>query len=884
MLGNLRIFLELGVLVCAVLVPAWAAETDAGRLYSETIQPVMKEKCLGCHGVGNIFASLDLRTREAMLKGGGRGPAVVPGDASASLLYKALEHQAGPALMMPPGSKLPEETRTAFRNWIDTGAPFIEVQEAGFEWGKFEKDDLWAFYPLQDVTPPEIDTADSAVDAFIQRKLRERGLEPGPAADRRTLIRRATIDLTGLLPSPEDVDAFVDDAAPEREAFAKVVDRLLSSPQYGERWGRHWLDVARYADTGGYSNDFERPNAWRYRDYVIRAFNDDKPYDRFILEQIAGDELYPDNSEAAIAVGFLRSGPWEHTGMSVAAETRQLWLDDVTHSTVTAFLGVTMGCAKCHDHKFDPLPQKDYYRVQAVFATSAFARRKVDFLEVERRDGFEDGKARFDMLVEQVRTKLAEIEALNKQRLFAKYNITDLNDLPEGVGKKSGLTPEEKEGEKLYRKHLSLQQLSAERYEPLTLSVSSGLLPEANDITPGGEKSYLKKPDYETAETHLLVGGSIQSPGEKVTPGVLGAIEEYSGYPAPEIPETVAGRRSALARWIAHKDNPLTARVMVNRIWQYHFGSALAGNANNFGKMGKKPTHPELLDWLAGKFIEGGWRLKPLHRQIMLSDVYMRSSNHPTADDLAEKDPDNYYLAYFTPRRVEAEVLRDAMLAVADELSPAAGGPGTYPQINRSVADQPRHAMGSLRPAYWAEPTKAARNRRSIYSFQQRSLIDPLVEVFNGPPLDMSCEQRDATTVPTQAFSLFNSELSYDLALVFAARLSREADDNAARIERAFRLAYGRTPTAEERDASLAHIADLTEYHRTTPPVEKPEQKPLLRSITSELTGEIFNFQEERPPWQSEENLQPRDVDPETRALADLALVIFNSNEFAYIY
>jgi hypothetical protein len=543
-----------------------------------------------------------------------------------------------------------------------------------------------------------------------------------------------------------------------------------------------------------------------------------------------------------------------------------------------------MGCAKCHDHKFDPLPQKDYYRVQAVFATTAFARRKVDFLDVERRDGFEDGQARFDALVEQVETKLADIEELNKQRLFAKYNITGLKDLPEGVGKQSGLTPEEKEAEKLYRKHLSLQQLSAERYEPLAFSVSSGLIPDANDITPGGEKSYLEKPDYETAETHLLMGGSIQSPGEKVTPGVLGAIEEYSGYPAPDIPETVAGRRSALARWIAHKNNPLTARVMVNRIWQYHFGAALAGNANNFGKMGRKPTHPELLDWLAGEFIEGGWRVKPLHRQIMLSDVYMRSSNHPAADLLAGKDPENRYLAYFAPRRVEAEVLRDAMLAVAGELSPDAGGPGTYPQINRSVADQPRHAMGSLRPAYWAEPAKAARNRRSIYSFQQRSLVDPLVEVFNGPPLDMSCEQRDATTVPTQAFSLFNSELSCDLALAFAARLGKEADGNRTRVERAFRLAYGRPSTAAETETSLAHIAGLTEYHRNTPPAEPPEPQPLLRSITSELTGEIFNFQEERPPWQSEENLHARDAGPETRALADLALVIFNSNEFAYIY
>ncbi len=883
MLGTHRLFLSRFLLICALAALAAGAETAPEKIFSETVQPVLKEKCLGCHGEGITLAKLDLRTREAMLSGGGRGPAIIPGNAAKSLLYQALEHEQG--LQMPPDLKLPEETRAAFRAWIDGGAPYVKTAAKGPDWGKFEKDDLWAFYPVADIEPPDESGVSTAVDAFIQRKLRERGIEPAPPAGRRTLIRRATFDLTGLPPDPKDVDAFVNHPAGDREAFAQVVDRLLASPSYGERWGRHWLDVVRYADTGGYSNDFERPNAWRYRDYVIRAFNDDKPYDRFILEQIAGDELFPDNPEAAIATGFLRTGPWEHTAMSVAAETRQLWLDDVTHSTVTAFMGLTMGCAKCHDHKFDPLPQKDYYRVQAVFATTAFAHRKTPFLESERRDGFQAGNERMRQLIAQVMKKLAEYEALNKQRLFEQYGITDLKNLPEGVGKQSGLTAEEKEGQKLYRKHLSIHKLSAERYEPLAFSVSSGLLDGCNDVTPGGANSYLEKADYESAETFLLAGGSIQSPGEKVTPGVLGAVEQYSGYPAPPIPQTVAGRRAALARWIANEKNPLTARVMVNRIWQYHFGAGLAGDSNNFGKMGKKPTHPELLDWLASDFINGGWHTKRMHRLIMLSDAYMRSSEHPGAETVAAKDPESRYLAYFSPRRIEAEALRDAMLAVSGELSPAAGGPGTYPQINRNVADQPRHAMGSLRPLYWAEPTKLARNRRSIYSFQQRSLMDPLVEVFNGPPMDLSCERRDATTVPTQAFSLFNSEISYDLAVAFAGRLHRETSSNAERVKRAFRLAYGRDPEPAEMDAALTHIAEMTRYHREAPPPQRVKTEPVLhRSITSELTGENFRFEEDRPPWPNEENLQWGDVDPETRALADVALAMFNSNEFVYVY
>jgi hypothetical protein len=738
--------------------------------------PVLERECQGCHGATQQMSKLDLRSRESMLRGGSRGPAVVPGNAEASLLYRVLTGADG--RQMPPSKRLPADMIAGIKNWIDAGAPWSES-------------DNWAFRPV----PPH--DRSRSVDSFLPAT---------PRADRRTLIRRITFDLTGLPPTPEEMAS--------RESWTQIVDRLLASPRYGERWARHWLDVARYADTSGYSNDFERPNAWRYRDYVIRAFNNDKPYDRFTKEQIAGDELYPGDAEALIATGFLRAGPWEHTSMSVEAVTRQLFLDDVTHSTASTFLGLTLGCARCHDHKFDPIPTRDYYRMQAVFATTEFARPVLPFLPSENTSSMAAGAARMGEKISRAKAAM--------------------DRLPAGT-----VEGEAYEEFRLHQKHLALYRESAGRFEPKAFAVSSG--------------------PQNPATVHILPGGNVTAPGEQVTPGVLSAL------PGAEIPQTASGRRAALAGWIADARNPLTARVLVNRVWQYHFGRGIAADASNFGKMGAKPTNPELLDWLAAYFVESGWSVKALHRAILLSAAYQSAS--------------------LTPRRLEAEALRDSVLAVSGELSLEAGGPGTFPEINEDVARQPQQRMGSVSPAYHPSARKSQRHRRTIYMFQQRTLVDPMVEVFNGPTLDLACERRDASTVPTQAFALFNSQFMHEMALAFALRLEREAPSGvAAQVERAFRLAYGREPGPEEFPIAMGHLERLTIHHTLNPTPARAAPMPVVHTITSELTGKNFRFVQQEDPEPYEHNVHPLEVKPSTRALADFVLVLLNSNEFVYVY
>jgi mono/diheme cytochrome c family protein len=837
--------------ICGLTLAALLGETPAqappavpagrvGDLFQSKVLPLLQQRCFGCHGdEPKLRGGLDLRSREGLLRGGDTGPALVPGDASRSLLYQAVLAEG--ERQMPPKkeNRLSKEELAAVKEWIDKGAPWIDVKAIakGADW-KIDPRDAWAFQPIKEYAVPTeaIDSSwtKTAIDAFILERLREKGLKPAPPADRITLLRRLSYDLTGLPPTPDEIDAFVND--PAADAYERVIERLLASPRYGEQWARHWLDVVRYADTAGFSNDYERPNAWRYRDYVVRAFNQDKPYDRFVMEQLAGDELAPDDPEALIAVGYLRMGPWEHTGMSVAAVTRQMFLDDVTNAVGTTFLALPLSCCRCHDHKFDPLPTRDYYRVQAVFAPAQFDERTVPFVTSENTAGFKEAAA-----------QVAERVRINEERLKA-------------LGPKAAMG-EKEELRRAYRKRVEYYKLEAKRYQPLAFSIAS----------------------QGTPEVYVLAGGSLGSPGQKVLPGALSAVHgNNNSFASDAIPQGEKGRRLAFARWLASEKNPLTARVMVNRIWQHHFGKGLVETSNNFGKMGKRPTHPELLDWLARYFVDNGWSVKALHRLILRSAVYQQGGEH--SERLRQVDPLNRLLAYFPPRRLTAEEVRDSILAVAGELSATAGGPPIFPEINRDVALQPRQIMGALAPIYLPSPKREQRNRRTLYTMHIRGLPNPFLEVFNSPNPDNSCERRDESTVAPQVLTLFNSQTTHDMALAMAKRLEELGKNPGARIEQAFRLAFGRQPTARERQLCLEHFATMLEHHRRQPSVKEDLPRQIVRDRIAEFTGTRVQIIEDWDPAGYELNLRPWDVAAETRALAEVCLVLLNSNEFMYIY
>jgi hypothetical protein len=857
------------------------APIDAERDFVLTVLPVLKSACFNCHGDRIAFSDLNMTSRDLLMTGGLYGPAIQPGNADSSLLIQVVEH-THESLIMPPMEKdsLSTDIILKLRNWIDAGAPWSEEGAATIQaeqdksWSpEYTDEALWAFRPVPRVSVPEAGVVPEAchtpVDNFLQASLQSASLEPAPPADRPALIRRVTFNLTGLPPTAEEIDTFVEDTS--ADAFATVIERLLASPAYGEHWGRHWLDVVRYANTGGFSNDWERPNAWRYRDYVIRSFNEDKPYDRFIVEQLAGDELDPLNPENLIATGFLRMGPWEHTGMVVEAISRQLFLDDVTQSTVTTFLGLTARCASCHDHKFDPIPTRDYYRMQAVFAPVRFEEQQVPFLPSENRNAFDTGSDRAKSYITLNKQRNKALTRQVHERLMRQHQVDNIKELPVELVRDSVLQAVGEE-QRAYTKRVEYYERELNRYQPLAYAVSSG---------------GLSKP-LPTPDTHILIGGSLQSPGDKVSPGVFSAPDGSNDATRTaawnSVPETTHGRRLALANWIASPSNTLTARVMVNRIWQYHFGTGLVKTSNNLGKLGGIPTHPELLDWLAQYFIEHRWSIKSMHRLILNSAVWQRSSTPPNPAAVAVADPSNRLLSYFPARRLTAEEMRDAILMASGQLNREMGGPGVFPEINNELALQPRQIMGTIAPMYEPSATPNQRNRRSIYTFQRRSLVNPMVEVFNGPDLNTSCERREATTVTPQVFSLFNSQFSHDAALSMAQHLGTQTQEIRAQIKLAFHTLFGRPADDAEVARCIQHFDLMREYHTNYPPtVPEPPQK-VVRSIIGELSGRKIDFKEEWDPAGYTANLQPIDVAPETRALAELCLVLLNSNELAFIY
>ncbi|HIF01019.1 MAG TPA: DUF1549 domain-containing protein, partial [Fuerstia sp.] len=714
--------------------------SEGEKLFALKVKPLLKQKCFACHGAGQeIEGDLILTSREEMLLGGESfDDVLIPGNGTGSLLYQSTTRKMD-VYQMPPkeADRLTEEQTWLIRDWIDAGAPWpseadqatiqekyaegVVVQTSGgldddWTYRRYAEKDLWAYQPLIAPEVPSKSKTAHPVDAFINRHLDDIGLTPAGPADRRTLIRRATFDLIGLPPRPEEVQAFLKDRNSDEQAFATVVDRLLDDPRYGEQWGRHWLDVVRYADSAGFANDYERPAAWRYRDYVIRAFNRDKPFDHFILEQVAGDEWHPDDPEALIATGFLRMGSWENTSMTVARVTRQQFLDDVTDIVGQAFMSHPLQCARCHDHKFDPIPTKDYYRIQSVFATTQFVDRKLPFQDYETITGFDEKEVMETRLryFTNIRDELSAKESAavkkwciekgipNKSRAqLAKLGIPDEKLPPRGLG----LTSQEIGIRKVGLKNLLRTTYEMNKFEPFALSVYSGVSPEIPLVS----GKMVAMPDNpmsggELDASYILTGGDPFAQGVEVTPGVFSTLpdsnESLDATDWNSIPATPTGRRLAFAKWLASPRNVLVPRSMVNRIWSYHFGQGIVDTPNNFGAMGGKPSHPELLDYLATRFVEFGWSVKQMHRLIMSSNAYRRSTEYKDRDRLQKTDPNAEAYAAFNHRRLSAEELRDSMLYVSGELNPLVGGLPALPEINMDVALQPRQIMGSFAASY----------------------------------------------------------------------------------------------------------------------------------------------------------------------------------------
>ncbi|MBW3599590.1 MAG: PSD1 and planctomycete cytochrome C domain-containing protein, partial [Planctomycetes bacterium] len=706
---------------------AAAAQEEPAVDFQREIQPIFAKWCFACHGPDTGEGGLRLHhqaTALAELDSGER--AIVPGDVERSVLLERVSEEDEFLRMPPEGEPLSESEISLLRRWIKGGA----------EWAKH-----WAFEPPLPQTPPQVKDErwiTNPIDAFILHRLEAANLKPAPPADKVTLIRRAYYDLTGLPPSPAEVDAFVADDAPH--AYEELIDRLLDSPQYGERWARHWLDVVRFAETNSFERDGVKPNAWRYRDYVIRSFNEDKPYDRFILEQLAGDELPDRSRETIIATGFYRLGLWDDEPAD-PLQAKYDELDDIITTTSHGFLGVTIDCARCHDHKIDPIPQTDYYQMVAFFAD----------LRPYGTRGDQRSWNQTDISPPEV---AAKHEVLDARQAELRREMTEIEE--RGIVKMPAEDQRKTEGRER-------DEVLAEKLEQYLSEDDWRRYSSLKENYEGSVKAQRRLPPRESAlsvamclaeppPTHVLQRGNPHVPGEKVSPGYpeLFGAEPPTIPPPPEDAES-AGRRLVLARWIASPENRLTARVMVNRIWQHHFGRGIVRSPNNFGQGGDPPTHPRLLDWLARDFVQGGWRMKRMHKQIMMSSSYRMSS--AAAPEALAKDPNNDLFWRFNMRRLSAEEIRDSIHAVSGELNLKMYGPGIYPELSQEVlAGQSRPGDG------WGASSRQEQARRSIYIHVKRSLIPPSLANFDFPETDRTCEARFNTTIPQQALGMLNGD------------------------------------------------------------------------------------------------------------------------------
>jgi hypothetical protein len=776
---------------------------------AEKAEAIFKANCYSCHGAALKMSKLDLRTRETILKGGEHGAVVVPNNPEASLLYKLVSGAQQPS--MPPGKKLAAADIEMLRTWIDRGAPYDGIAPADEDKLKTlakledrpirpEERKFWSFQPVK--RPAVKGAGSAAVDELWLKSLAAKGLKPNPQADRRSLVRRAYLDLIGLAPTPDQVTAFVNDKSPN--AWPKLVEQLLASPHYGERWGRHWLDLARYSDSAGYEFDRDRPTMFHYRDWVIEAFNRDVPYNEFIRLQLAGDELKPGDREGRVASVYLRLGQEANIK---TAQTRMDELDDLLATAGGSMLGMTIGCARCHNHKFDPIPQKDYYRMQAVF----FSAKPVEepFAEAAAITAHKTALAEWNAKLKELRAAKGQIDKPYRERLLDEKK----SKLPEffQIALK---TPADRRTEGQRLNAIQVEKflvVDDKELQPLLNADERARWTKLKEEIAGLDK---KKPEIPTLLTieekradpsYFLHHGSVDSPGTEMKPGILSVAHEGE-WPFPD--KTTGpglGRRAAFADWVTSPSNPLSARVMVNRIWQHHFGEGIVRTTSNFGKTGELPTHPELLDWLASEFVQQGWSIKKMHRTLMLSQVYQQSSSD-RVDGIAA-DPENRLLWRQARQRLEAETIRDQILAAAGSLKLDLGGPGVYPFIDPSL-----YAGSSGRTWPGKQIDDPSTFRRSVYIFQKRTIQVPMMELFDTPNGIGSCSRRNRSTIATQALILMNNAFVLDQAKRFAARLKQEAGDQpAAQVKRAFDLTLSRAPSPKELAEAVSFIGSAPE-------------------------------------------------------------------------
>ena len=789
---SFRGFFWVAVSLCFAIatnhVPAVVAQqataSESTIDFARQVQPILAKHCYACHGPDVAEGGLQFTSKEAVFSELDSGfLAIVANKPGESEVFKRLTAEDEDERMPAEADPLLPEEIEIIRKWIEQGAQWSEH---------------WGFSKPQIAEVPKVDNAEwnqHPIDQFIYKQLEDSGLKPNRKADRRTLIRRATYDLTGLPPTFQEVESFLNDHS--ENAYEKLIDRLLASTHYGERWGRHWLDLVRYAESNSYELDGPKPFAWKYRDYVIKSLNDDKPYDQFVSEQIAGDELDEVTVETMTATGFYRLGIHD-SAPADRTLARADELDDIVTTISQVFLGLTINCARCHDHKIDPIPQTDYYKMVSF----------VSDIEPYDRKGF---NISYDVSSPEIRDKF--------NRLYREVDEWD-DELriveQRGIVKMSAEDQRKTEGRQ--RKRL-LREKIKDYLSDEDWKLRMELLRKINS----NRKAIKEFANHDTVlsvaranpnppVTHVLFRGNPHVPGDEVSPGFPELFQsEPPTIPQPEDDAKTAGRRKVLAAWITSPENRMTARVMVNRVWQFHFGRGVVRTSNNFGQLGIPPTHPELLDYLAAQFVQNGWGLKALHKMMMTSQAYQMSS---AMNDVGfAKDPDNNLFWRFDMRRLSAEEIRDSLLAVSGSLNPKLYGASFYEKLPKEVL-----ASQSVPGKGWGTSSEEERNRRSIYIHVKRSLLVPFLSVFDLPDPDHSCEARFKTLQPGQALSLLNGQFVHIQAERLAAKIETEIGGDAEqKLAGAVRQIYARDATPEEIEEAMRLIKKLETDYKKSP-------------------------------------------------------------------